>query len=79
MKQKEIIIICPKCKEEVMNLNFSKTTEHWGSVGLIDGEMEFDEEFDICEHQKEYTYKCPSCGEVLFNTFEEAEEFLKGK
>ncbi len=70
--------ICPKCKEEINELHFSKTKEIGGSVGLdSSNKLEFDEDYDIFEEQKSYTFRCPECNEVLFKDYEEVEEFLK--
>ena len=70
---------CKFCNEEIDSLNFSKVRNIYGSVGLdSDGEMEFNEEYDIDEEQKEYTYKCPECNRTLFEDYDEAKEFLKG-
>ena len=68
---------CPKCKEEIENLNFSKTKEISGSVVFDGNDIEFIEEFDIYEEQKPHTYRCPECNEILFENDEEAEEFLR--
>ncbi len=69
---------CPKCNEEIDELWFSKTKEINGSVGLDnDNCLEFDEDYDIFEEQKPYTFGCSECGEALFNDDEEVEEFLK--
>ena len=71
---------CLKCKEEINTLYFSKTRNITGSVGLDkDGDMEFDEDYNIHDQQEPYAYRCPDCDEILFEDDEEAEKFLRNK
>lgn len=70
--------ICPKCKKEINELSYSKIKEINGSVSLdSNDELEFDEEYNIIEEQKEFNFSCPECDVVLFTDDEEAEDFLK--
>ena len=69
---------CPKCNVEIKSLIYSETKDIWGSASIDEsGDMEFNEEYDICEEQKPYIYSCPECNKKLFDDDEEAEEFLK--
>jgi peptide methionine sulfoxide reductase MsrB len=76
METKEII--CPKCKDEILTLRFEKSKVVTGDLSIDnEGNEEFEEEY--FQDQDNYTYKCPSCDEVLFTDDEEAISFLKGE
>ena len=63
---------CPKCKKEIKTLRYeSKRIE----VGDFDLKNAYDS--DDYPHDGGLSFKCPSCGELLFNTGSNAYNFLK--
>ncbi len=74
---------CPKCGKEVNELEVHRhhrQVEVWRAFLNGDGEIDYDciktESWDEWTEEK---YICPACGATLFETKEEAEDFLKSK
>jgi len=71
------MVKCPKCKAEINELIYARA-EIYEDIMWIDenGKLEFD---PTDEYAGEWcVFKCPKCNAVLFEDFEDAEEFLKG-
>jgi predicted RNA-binding Zn-ribbon protein involved in translation (DUF1610 family) len=66
------MVICPKCKEEIVVLNWSENAVRFGIFGR-DGYA-----IDSVESNGNDEYACPKCEEVLFKSDKEAREFLNG-
>ncbi len=71
--------ICSECKAEIDYLDISVTgVTHTGVfVQHSDRNYDFEEELSCFEEAQE-KLSCPECGNLLFTSRDEAEEFLKG-
>ena len=65
--------ICPKCKEEIDDLNFSADVESYGNYDGYDWNTKENGEW------KDEKFYCPKCNEELAFDEEEATNFLQNK
>lgn len=63
---------CPKCKEDISYLEYTKTIE--GTTEYIDDGLSYDDDTNVSA----IIFFCPECLEPLFQNHAEAEDFLKG-
>lgn len=75
------MVRCPKCGSEIDYLNYY-------AYELTKACVSIDENYDQLDYYSwdslgvtkgEIDYECPECGEVLFHTEKEAEQFLRQK
>jgi len=73
------MVNCPHCKMEIESLNFSVVAVCSGNISIDDikkGNMDLYDSDDLMRSGEFDDFGCDECGEILFNTEEEAREFL---
>ena len=68
---------CLKCKDLIDHVRHYTVSEGAGDLAMVNGEPVETEALPL-EHIRD-DYECPDCGEKLFETEEDAAEFLSEK
>lgn len=72
--------ICPKCKEKIECLNYSRSGCDNGELSIDkDGFEEYNEDSNSDLIEPELIFSCPECNEELDFSEDEAIKFLKEK
>lgn len=70
---------CPKCREKIGYLNAEYRSTFIEHYALQGDQAIFEDAGDEPGEYELEGFKCPECGEMLFDSESEAEAFLKGE